>query len=554
MKLTRKILFIALIATLVVSLGCFIAFDASHVISRLGNDLNALHDGYVDFGVENINATISIIYSAFGVATLGAVVLATIQFRRRKTIKFSVYVLLLLAMGLMLIFDGSNYFALRSGAEKVITYVLYFLIMAELLANAILSVPQTFETSELKANAKKRDFVRWVDLGVALGLFVLYFVLLAVISGGNFGDIFKHFFTFTLAAKGNVFSIILVVVELIGLGFVTYKLVKKRKPILGPLFLLFVEFVGYTYYYYGRVIDYNAMLYLGSGNFAKILLILVVQAYFFAVVIFGMYTTTDTVIIFFENKRQKLYNHREKYVYGDRRRFGDSIVKEWEEAKKQGYASAFGSSTVSDEELVFDDEVTGFIKDANDVSGTVELGEEQQTIEEEVSVEEAKSDDTDDKGRSITLDAVSPEAQLDFRVKLMSLEPEKRERYNKVRNRLQSYKKIKQKFSKTVDSYRYAGELVAKMSVLGSTLRLHLALDPDSYDVEKYHQIDLSSKSKYIFVPFTLKLKGPKSVELALQLIDELMAGFDIPQNPSYKDEDCVAKVEEELKAEGIIK
>lgn len=561
MKIANKALFFAIIGTLVAALACFIAFDASHVITRLGNDLNALHDGYVDFKVDYDNATISVLYSAFGVSILAAMILATIQLRRKKTIKFSIYVICLLFMALALILDGQRYFELRSGAEKVISYILYFLIMLELLAAAICSVPDTFETSELKANAKKRDVAKWIDLGVAIGLVVLYVLVLILISGGikNIGDIFKHFFTYTLAAKGGVFPIILVVVEVVGLGYVIYRLARKRKSILGPLFLLFVEFVAYTYYYYGKVIDFNAMNYLQSGNFAKIIVILFIQVYFFVVVLYGMFTTTDCIIIFFENKRQKLYNHREKYVYGDRRRFGDSIVKEWEAAKNQsvGSSNAFVNTNPIDDEIFFDENTdikSGFIKDENDVSGSAELVAEQEVVEENITVEEAKSDDTDDKGRSLTLDALPAEAQLDFRVKLMGLDAEKQARYNTIRNRLQSYKKIKQKFSKTVDSYRYAGELVAKVSVLGSTLRLHLALDPDSYDVEKYHQIDLSSKSKYIFVPFTLKIKGPKSLELALQLIDELMAGFDIPQNPSYKEVDTISLVEAELKAEGIIK
>ena len=148
---------------------------------------------------------------------------------------------------------------------------------------------------------------------------------------------------------------------------------------------------------------------------------------------------------------------------------------------------------------------------------------------------------------------VGGEEPKEFRLKLMTLDPKKRERYNKVRNRLESYKKIKQKFSNTVDTYRYAGELVAKISIIGTTLRLHLALDPDSYDVNKYHQIDLSSKQKYIFVPFTLKLKGPTSVELALQLIDELMKGFDIPQQKGYKNKNFIEEVSKELLAEGLI-
>ena len=506
MKFVSKILFFVFIGTLVVALGCYIGFDAAHLLTRIGNDLNALHNGYVSFFTDYDNATVYTVYSAFTLMILVLIVLISIQIRRKKTLKFSIYTLIVVFMSLSLVFAGKRVFNLRDGFEKVLSYILYFLLMAEALACAVCSVPQTFESSELKANSKKKDSAKWIDLGIALGLIVAYFVLLAFISGGKFGNIFKHFFTYTLAAKGGVGPIILVVVELFGIGFLLYKLIKQRKSVLGPLFLLFVEFVAYTYSYYGRVIDYNSMVYFQSHEIGKILLILCIEIYFFAVIIYGMFTTSDTVITLCENKRQKLYNHREKYVYGDRRRFGDSIVKEWENSKNQGMAT-FGSQTVTDEEVVFDDidtQTTGIIEDTTGVQGSAELIAEQ-GVEEEVSALEMKADDTDDKGRSVVpFETASEEAALDFRVKLLSLEPEKQARYNKIRNKLQSYKKIKQRFSKTVDSYRYAGELVAKISVLGSTLRLHLALDPDSYDVEKYHQVDLSSKSKYVFVPFTL--------------------------------------------------
>ena len=86
-----------------------------------------------------------------------------------------------------------------------------------------------------------------------------------------------------------------------------------------------------------------------------------------------------------------------------------------------------------------------------------------------------------------------------------------------------------------------------------ATVISDIIIEGNSYDVNKYHQIDLSAKQKYIFVPFTLKLKGPTSVELALQLIDELMKGFDIPQQKGYKDKNFAQEVAEELKAAGLI-
>ena len=235
-------------------------------------------------------------------------------------------------------------------------------------------------------------------------------------------------------------------------------------------------------------------------------------------------------------------------------------MKEWEASKAQAaggtsfadFAAAIEAQKAAD--LRESQGLQGIIVNEDDITNNDDIQaslKAEQSLEDAVSAEEAAEDDQDDKKTKLTL--VNGAEATEFREKLMTLDGNKRNRYNKVRNRLMSYKKIKQKFSKTVDTYRYAGELVAKISILGSTLRLHLALDPDSYDVNKYHHIDLSSKQKYIFVPFTLKLKGPKSVELAIQLIDELMKGFEIPQDKKYVDQDYVSQVAAELKAEGLL-
>ena len=88
--------------------------------------------------------------------------------------------------------------------------------------------------------------------------------------------------------------------------------------------------------------------------------------------------------------------------------------------------ATFGSQTVTDEEVVFDDidtQTTGIIEDTTGVQGSAELIAEQ-GVEEEVSALEMKADDTDDKGRSVVpFETASEEAALDFRVKLLSLEP-----------------------------------------------------------------------------------------------------------------------------------
>lgn len=568
MKKASKILLFTLIGTVVAVLVAFFVMAGSNSITHLGIALETVSRGFFDL---KSRPTYSVLVGGFAVLFIGLGILYAIQVRRKKTKSFIVNASLLLIGVFVTIVAllGKSIMVKEVGRtlplnEKLVILVGGILIGGQLFAKAVLSVAFTFENSDLAANAKKSDKTKIMDIVLATVLAILFIPVLFFISGGSF-SVIPYFFTKSLAGKNGPLAIIVVVIEVILAGFVLYKLIKGRKSFVGPLYVLFAQFVIYTFSFYasnsevvnGTVrhsrLETGFNSYLSSGEILKILIVIGIVVYLLLTVAYALYMLADTVIIFFENKRQKLYNHREKYVYGDRRRFGDSIVKEWENSKNQQYAQSFSQQLPAGlqefEEIV----ETNQNVDLNDLGIDNDALIAEQDTAEDISVNDTLADDVEDSkkvARVTTLEFTEEAAAQDFRIKLLMLEPEKQARYNAIRNKLQSFKKIKQKFSKTVDSYRYAGELVAKVSVLGSTLRLHLALDPDSYDVEKYHHVDLSSKSKYIFVPFTLKLKGPKSVELALQLIDELMAGFDIPQNANYKEVDYVAEVQKEVEAE----
>jgi len=545
MKLVRKIFMILLIVTVLASTGLIIAFNPS--VEKIGALIGQVHAGYVDF--KDINAaTRGILISAFVAVALAFMILYAIQVRRKKSKAFSVYGVLTLLVSMLAIFSAKDLF--NYAKDNWETYQTYAVLGTNMLACVLLltllflSVPTAFEASELQSNSKRTAKGKIFDLALSIVIIGLYVVMVFMVSGGKF-DVFKYFFSNGIKSTG---IIILLILEVLVTIYLVYKFFKLRKNFVGLIMFYFTEFAGYTYWYYSRYnsdgarankLQDNFTRMLASGNIADILSVIYVVALFFVIILFGMYMSTDGTIQLFENKRQKLYNHREKYVYGDRRRFGDSIVKEWENSKATGMGNSFGAFGGM-----------GMMASATTSAEVTETLDDdlllEQNGEELLSANDIAQDDSDDSRRAIAAQIAAGENPADFRAKLLSLEPEKRKRYNQIRNKLQSYKKIKQKFSKTVDTYRYAGELVAKISVLGTTLRLHLALDPDSYDVEKYHHLDLSSKQKYIFVPFALKLKGPKSVELALQLIDELMTGFDIPVNNSYKDVDYVTQIENE--------
>ncbi len=560
MKKASKILFFTFLGTILIGIIVGIILGGiANIFDSIGKFVGGIHQGYENFYLEQEDVTKNLIYFIFAAFYFILAFLFAVQIRRKKSKMFPIYSAILLTVILIFIFSreqATDFIKHASAVKKICGLGFVGLSLIELLILTVLSVPAAFEHSELAFNAKKSDGYKLADVIVGVVVFVLFILDFALMFGGKFkifGDMFK-----------KISVVVVLIIEIFVLGFFTYRLIKQKKKVaavLFPIAVVLFEFALYSYSYGGWTIIYNVRDYLASGNAMKVIEGTFVLTHFAVIAGYGLYITSDYLITIFEARRQKLYNHREKYVYGDRRKFGDSIVKEWEASKMaQSGATSFADIAAAIEaqkeaDLRESQGLQGIILNKDDITNDDEvqaaLQAEQAAGGEKLSANEAEEDNQDDKKVKLTL--TNGTEPTEFREKLMTLEGNKRGRYNKVRNRLMSYKKIKQKFSKTVDTYRYAGELVAKMSILGSTLRLHLALDPDSYDVNKYHQIDLSSKQKYIFVPFTLKLKGPKSVDLALQLIDELMKGFEIPQDKKYVDQDYAKQVAEELKAEGLL-
>lgn len=106
-----------------------------------------------------------------------------------------------------------------------------------------------------------------------------------------------------------------------------------------------------------------------------------------------------------------------------------------------------------------------------------------------------------------------------FSDKMLALDPEVLQKYSDLKNEFLSYRKVHSRISKTNDSFRFEGKLVAKICVSGKGLKLYLALDVLSVDSAIYHQRDASSKKKFRDTPLVVRVKSPLSYRKALQLV-----------------------------------
>lgn len=101
-----------------------------------------------------------------------------------------------------------------------------------------------------------------------------------------------------------------------------------------------------------------------------------------------------------------------------------------------------------------------------------------------------------------------------------------KERYAKLQKALtdtpKGAPKIKSRISKQCDTYRRNGETVAKITIIGTSLRINLPLDcnaPEFNDGRTPHT-DTSHKKVYEEVPFQFKVNSKLGLKRALALIE----------------------------------
>lgn len=101
-----------------------------------------------------------------------------------------------------------------------------------------------------------------------------------------------------------------------------------------------------------------------------------------------------------------------------------------------------------------------------------------------------------------------------------------KERYATLQNALTSTEKgapkIKSRVSKQCDTYRRNGETVAKITIIGTSLRINLPLDCDApeFNDGKTPHVNTAHKKVYEGVPFQFKVNSKLGLKRALALIE----------------------------------
>ena len=105
-----------------------------------------------------------------------------------------------------------------------------------------------------------------------------------------------------------------------------------------------------------------------------------------------------------------------------------------------------------------------------------------------------------------------------------------KERYEILKNAFTTTDKgelpIKSRISKQCDTYRRGGDIIGKITIIGTSLRINLPLDPDApeFNDGKTPHVNMGHKKVYEEVPFQFKVNSKLALKRALALIEMVKA------------------------------
>ena len=138
------------------------------------------------------------------------------------------------------------------------------------------------------------------------------------------------------------------------------------------------------------------------------------------------------------------------------------------------------------------------------------------------------------------LERADSKSRIPFADKMIYLDKKTQEFYNEIMNKFKGLRKINIRISSKGVSYRLGRDLVAKLTIRGKTLRLHLALDVNAYDEKVYFQKYMGDVRSYVEVPFAVKIRSDRGLKNAMKLIDELVAINSIEEKARFNKTDGV--------------
>ena len=109
-----------------------------------------------------------------------------------------------------------------------------------------------------------------------------------------------------------------------------------------------------------------------------------------------------------------------------------------------------------------------------------------------------------------------------FSEKIEAASDEVKNYYNTLKELLLSYG-LSSRISMSGETFKYNKQELAKITLVGKTLRLHLALNPEDYQGSTVNVKNDSGKKTYQSIPTLIKIKSSLAFKRAQMLIIDLM-------------------------------
>ncbi len=158
---------------------------------------------------------------------------------------------------------------------------------------------------------------------------------------------------------------------------------------------------------------------------------------------------------------------------------------------------------------------------------------EEQTVEDTLPLEntaEQESSDITPEPVTVNTESIAIRYRSSFTSRLIQAEANIQDYYTKIKNFILSYKGVKAKTSWNFESFNRSRDQLVKINVKGKALLVYLALDPNEFNVTKYHFTDVSNDAKFSQVRLLMKVKSDRGLKYVLELISALMSNLNIEQ------------------------
>lgn len=148
-------------------------------------------------------------------------------------------------------------------------------------------------------------------------------------------------------------------------------------------------------------------------------------------------------------------------------------------------------------------------------------------------------DETDEMADKLNIKRVH------FAQKLLKLDESVMLYYDEIYNKFNSKRGVCPRISFKHVTFRHKRKLIAKLTIKGKTLKLHLALDTEAFNKNVYFQTSLENLKAYEEVPFTVKVKSARGLKNALTLIEILCEKEGVEPKSRYKKVNSIDKINE---------